>query len=67
MWLLAFPQRSILWLPHILFYTLILFIVWVFAVRMYDGHWGPNDYKAVLIAAAIAAVIRSVVYWVSRF
>jgi hypothetical protein len=56
--MLYIPERPILWIPYILFHTLILFIFYVLVIRLYQGRWGMDDTVAVLIAGMCAAIVR---------
>ena len=56
--MLYIPQRPALWIPYLLFHTLILFIVYVVAARILQGRWGTEDFVAVLIAGMCAAIVR---------
>jgi hypothetical protein len=56
--LLYLPSRTIIWLPFLLFHTLLLFMLYVFVVRALQGQWGMEDTLALLIAGLCAALVR---------
>ena len=56
--LLSTPRRSIMWLPFLVFHTLLLFMIYVVFVRALQGQWRIEDTMALLITAACAAVVR---------
>jgi hypothetical protein len=60
--LLHIPNRTVMWLPHILFYTLLLFMLYVLFVNALRKELGMDDIVALLIAAACAAFVRLVVH-----
>ncbi|WP_130225105.1 hypothetical protein [Bradyrhizobium sp. Leo121] len=62
--LLNLPQHTFGWLPYLLFHTLLLFILYVFLVRVIQGQWGIDDTVAILVAGWGAGAIRLAVHLV---
>jgi hypothetical protein len=56
--LLHRPRRAIVWFPHLLFYTLLLFMIYVFVIIVVQGRWNTEDTVALLIAGVFAALLR---------
>jgi hypothetical protein len=59
--LLYFPRRPILWVPHFVFYVLLLFVPFVVAVRVTKGSWDLDDILAILLACLFAGLVRLIV------
>ena len=59
--LLYFPNRNITWIPYLLFYTMLIFIVYIIIVRLVKGGWTAEDMVAILIAGVCASLVRLVV------
>jgi hypothetical protein len=64
--LLDFPRRRIAWLPFLLFHTFLLFVLYVFFVRVLQGRWEIGDTVAILVSLACAALSRLAVRLLSR-
>jgi hypothetical protein len=56
--LLYVPHRMFIWLPFLVFHTLLLFMLYVLVLRMVQGRWGMEDTLALLIAGVCAALVR---------
>ena len=59
--LLSSPRRPVLWIPQLLFHTLLLFMFYVIAVRIFEGEWQLADTIAIVAAGALAALLRLLV------
>jgi hypothetical protein len=64
--LLYHPSRTVMWLPHLIFHTLLLFMLYVFAIRAAQGRWGIEDSVVLLVTGVCAALVRLIVYLSSR-
>jgi hypothetical protein len=58
--LIYLPSGTIIWLPFLLFHTLLLFILYVFVIRVVvqGGQWKWDDTVVVLVAGVCAALVR---------
>jgi hypothetical protein len=64
--LLYLPNRQIVLLLYFLFHTMLLFIFYIFILRIFRGGWQIGDSFALLIAAACAVLIRLAVLAIAR-
>ncbi|MBB4362180.1 hypothetical protein GGD65_003205 [Bradyrhizobium sp. CIR18] len=56
--LFSIPHRKTMWLPFLLFHTLLLFMFYVIVARALQGQWELGDTLALLIAGVCAVAIR---------
>ncbi|MGO7044067.1 hypothetical protein ACCT07_33160 [Rhizobium johnstonii] len=60
--LLHIPKRALLYPLYLLFYTALLFMIYVPVIRYFNGQpWVIGDIVAILVSGVIALLIRGVV------
>jgi hypothetical protein len=63
--LLDCPRKPIMWLPRMVFYSLLLFVPYVVVIRATQGRWTWADTFAILLSCLLAASVRLIVRLVS--
>ncbi len=63
--LLYSPRRPIMWLPHVVFYALLLFVPYVVVIRAYQERWEWTDTIAALLSCLVAFLVRLAVWLIS--
>ena len=61
--MLYIPNRTIGWLPFLVFHTMLFFMLYVVLLRIFQGRWGIGDTVALLVAVVVAVLSRLVVWW----
>ncbi|RVH69173.1 hypothetical protein CN198_13990 [Sinorhizobium meliloti] len=56
--LLSYPRYRILWLPYIVFYTLVIFVIYVIALRVFQRQWSSYDTVLLLAAGLLIILVR---------
>lgn len=60
--LFSVPPRRYLWLPQLLFHSLLLFLCGIVVAKILVGGWDFNDTKAVLIFAIVVITVRLLIH-----